>query len=72
MSSHQRSDFIEDDNNHDQIKVYIRNRPLRNEFSKRCLKLIDHGVALNFKDKIYQLYYDGVFDEGATQDSVFQ
>jgi Cdc6-like AAA superfamily ATPase len=36
------------------------------------LKLIDHGVALNFKDKIYQLYYDGVFDEDATQEQVFQ
>lgn len=32
-----------------QIKVYIRIRPFRNELSKRCLKLIEKGVALNFK-----------------------
>lgn len=63
----QRDDLYREDDSDDQIKVYIRNRPLRNEFSKRCLKLINHGVALNFKDKIHQLYYDGVFDEGATQ-----
>ena len=52
--------------------MYIRNRPLRNEFAKRCLKVIDHGVALNFKDKIYQLYFDGVFDEAANQEDVFK
>ena len=58
----QRDDPFREIDNNDQIKVYIRNRPLRNEFAKRCLKLIDHGVTLNFKDKIYQLYFDGVFD----------
>ena len=51
--------------------MFIRNRPLRNEFSKRCLKLIDHGVALNFKDKIHQLYFDGVFEEDTSQETVF-
>ena len=50
-----------------QIKVFIRIRPFRNELSKRCLKLIDKGVALNFKEKIHQLYFDEVFDEDSTQ-----
>lgn len=63
---------MDEEHPQDQIKVFVRNRPLRNEFSKRCLKLIDHGVALNFKDKIYQFFYDGVFDEGATQQNVFE
>lgn len=72
MSTRRKDDFLRDSAHDDQIKVYIRNRPLRNEFSRRCLKMIDHGVALNFKDKIYQLYFDGVFDEGATQQEVFE
>lgn len=47
----------------EQIKVYLRIRPMRNEFSKRTLKLIDRGVAFHYKDnKIHQLYFDGVFD----------
>ena len=33
---------------------------------------MDNGVALNFKDKIYQLYFDGVFDEDASQENVFR
>ena len=40
---------------------------MRNEFSKKSMKLIERGVALNYKDKIHQLYFDGVFDEGASQ-----
>ena len=32
---------------------------------------MDHGCALHFKDKIHQLYFDGVFDENATQKEVF-
>lgn len=46
----------------EQIKTYIRIRPMRNEFSKRSLKIIDRGVAFHYKDKIHQLYFDGVFD----------
>lgn len=36
------------------------------------MKLIDHGVALNFKDKIFQMYFDGVFEETASQETVFK
>lgn len=54
-----------------QIKVFIRIRPFRNELSKRCLKLIEKGVALNFKEKIHQLYFDEVFDEDTKQERVF-
>ncbi len=43
----------------DQIKVYIRIRPMRNEFAKKTLKIIDHGVAFHYKDKkVNQLYFD--------------
>ena len=34
--------------------------------------MIEHGVALNFKDKIHQLYFDDVFDEIAVQSDVFE
>lgn len=48
-----------DTEDHDQINVYIRIRPMRNEFSKKTLKTIDRGVAFHYKDsKIHQLYFD--------------
>lgn len=56
----------------EQIKTYIRIRPMRNEFSKRSLKIIDRGVAFHYKDKIHQLYFDGVFDETYSQQRVFE
>ncbi|CAM5999289.1 unnamed protein product [Sphagnum balticum] len=45
---------------------------MRNEFSKRSLKIIDKGIALNYKDKIHQLYFDSVFDENYSQQKVFE
>ncbi len=55
------------------IKVYIRIRPMRNEFSKKTLKTIDRGVAFHYKDnKIHQLYFDEVFEETSTQQKVFE
>lgn len=57
----------------EQIKVYLRIRPMRNELSKRTLKIIDRGVAFHYKDnKIHQLYFDGVFDDTASQEKVFE
>ena len=32
---------------------------------------MDHGCALPLKEKIHQLYFDGVFEENATQKEVF-
>ena len=56
----------------DQIKVYIRIRPMRNEFAKKTLKFIDHGVAFHYKDKkVNQLYFDEVFDETTSQQKLF-
>lgn len=60
------------DDESNQIRVFVRNRPLRNQFAKKCLKLIDQGVALNYKDKIFPFNFDGVFDESATQEAVFK
>lgn len=45
---------------------------MRNEFSKKSLKIIDRGVAFHYKDKIHQLYFDGVFDETYSQQRVFE
>ena len=45
---------------------------MRNEFSKKTLKVIDRGVAFHYKDnKIHQLYFDEIFDEAAPQQKVF-
>lgn len=45
---------------------------MRNEFSKKSLKVIDRGVAFHYKDKIHQLYFDGVFDDTFSQQKVFE
>ena len=57
-----KSSSIHEGISDEQIKVSVRARPMRSEFSKKCLKVLDHGVALHFKDKIHQLYFDEVFD----------
>jgi hypothetical protein len=44
---------------------------MRNEHSKKSLKIIDKGVAFHYKDKIHQLYFDGVFDDTFSQQKVF-
>lgn len=54
-----------------QINVFIRARPLRSESSKKPLKFLDKGVALNYKEKIYQFHFDGIFDETVNQQKVF-
>ena len=54
-----------------QIKVFVRLRPMRNEATRRSTRVIDKGVAIHFKDKINQLYFDNVFDEDAKQEKVF-
>jgi len=36
------------------------------------LKTIEKGVALNYKDKIHQYYFDGIFDETYNQQKVFE
>lgn len=57
----------------EQIQVHLRIRPMRQELSKKTLKLIDHGVAFHYKDnKIHQLYFDNVFDDTASQQRVFE
>jgi DNA replication protein DnaC len=56
----------------EQINVFIRIRPMRNEHSKKSLKIIDKGVAFHYKDKIHQLYFDGVFDDTFSQQRVFE
>lgn len=56
----------------EQINVFIRIRPLRNENSKKSIKIIDKGVAFNYKEKIHQLYFDGVFDDTYSQQKVFE
>jgi hypothetical protein len=71
MSIKHNTDFREDAQQDSQIKVFIRIRPFRNELSRRCLKVIEKGVALNFKEKIHQLYFDEVFDEDVRQEKVF-
>ena len=46
---------------------------MRNELAKKTLKLVDHGVAFHYKDnKIHQLYFDDVFDEGASQQAIYE
>ena len=49
------------------LKVFVRLRPSPADSSKRCARAIDKGVAINHKDKIYQYYFDGVFDEDVKQ-----
>ena len=66
ISSEQQAEEAE------QINVYVRIRPMRNEFARKSLKLIDRGVAFNYKEKIHQLYFDGVFDDTANQERVFE
>lgn len=56
----------------EQINVFIRIRPMRNEHSKKSLKIIDKGVAFHYKEKIHQLYFDGVFDDTYSQQRVFE
>jgi len=54
---------LERDSQEEQIKVHLRIRPMRQESSKKTLKLIDRGVAFHYKDnKIHQLYFDNVFE----------
>lgn len=36
------------------------------------MKTIEKGVALNYKDKIHQYYFDGIFDETYNQQKVFE
>ena len=57
----------------EQINVYMRIRPMRNQHSKKSLKILEkgNGVALHYKDKIHQLYFDGVFDDTYSQQKVF-
>lgn len=46
---------------------------MRQESSRKTLKLIDRGVAFHYKDnKIHQLYFDNVFDDTASQQKVFE
>lgn len=53
--------------------MYIRIRPTRNEFSKKCLKTVDRGgVAFQRDNKIHQFYFDDVFPENTSQETVFQ
>ena len=47
ISSEQQAEEAE------QINVYVRIRPMRNEFARKSLKLIDRGVAFNYKEKIH-------------------
>jgi kinesin family member 5 len=57
----------------EQIRVYLRLRPLRNELSKRTLKLVNRGVAFHYKDnRIHQLYFDDVFDEVTSQQQIYE
>ena len=59
MMKKSQSEEVEEE----QIRVCLRIRPMRHEFSKRKLKLIDNGVAFQYKEnKIHQLYFDNVFD----------
>jgi DNA replication protein DnaC len=44
---------------------------MRNELSKKSLKIIDKGVAFHY-NKIHQLYFDGVFDDTYSQQKVFE
>lgn len=46
-----------------QLKVFVRLRPIKGgDYTKRCARVLDKGVAINYKEKIYQYYYDDVFD----------
>ena len=45
---------------------------MKNQFAKKTLKIIDHGVAFHYKDKkVNQLYFDEVFDETTSQQKLF-
>lgn len=73
MSMLKKVSSEQDATEEEQIKVYIRIRPLRNEFSKKCLKIIDRGgVAFQKDGKVHQFYFDDVFPENASQQNVFE
>lgn len=46
----------------EQINVFIRIRPMRNEHSKKSLKIFEKAVAFPEKEKRNPFYFDGVFD----------
>jgi hypothetical protein len=55
----------------EQINVYIRIRPMRNEFSKKSLKVAGKAIVLPEK-KHQPLYFDSIFDETMSQQKVFE